>query len=136
MPHLPPVTKAFMLACVGLWVLGPWISHLWLGAGHHDPLTLGVLLAISWVSAVWNVSSIVLTATNAHVRLSAIFLVVNASGLGVAALLGQWPGVAGQAGLLVALLAVEVAMLAWVLPAAWQHSGDGARAFWTGLRPS
>jgi len=129
-------TAAGLLACVGLWVLGPWISHLWLGAGHHDPLTLGVLLAISWVSAVWNVSSIVLTATNAHVRLSAIFLVVNASGLGVAALLGQWPGVAGQTGLLVALLAVEVAMLAWVLPAAWQHSGDGARAFWTGLRPS
>lgn len=127
-------TGAGLLACLGLWVLGPWISRLWLGPGHHDPLTLGVLLAVSWVSAVWNVSSIVLTATNAHVRLSAIFLVVNACGLGLAALLGQLPGVVGLAGLLTALLAVEAVMLAWVLPAAWQHSGDRARTFWAGLR--
>ena len=123
-------TGAGLLACAGLAVLGPWISRLWLGPGHHDQLTLVMLLAVSWVSAVWNVSSIVLTATNAHVRLSAIFLVVNASGLGLAMLLGRLPDEAGQAGLLAALLAVEVTMLAWVLPAAWRHSGDGAGAFW------
>lgn len=123
-----------LLACAALGVLGPWLSRLWLGPGHHDQLTLMLLLAVSWVSAVWNVSSIVLTATNAHVRLSAIFLAVNALGLGLAVLLGRLPVEAGQVGLLAALLLVEVVMLVWVLPVAWRQSGDGVGDFMRGLR--
>lgn len=115
-----------LLACVALGLLGPWISRLWLGHGHHDQATLLWLLAVSWVSAVWNVSSIVLTATNTHVRLSVIFLGANTVGLGLAAMAGAW---GGMQGLLAALLLVEVTMLAWVLPAAWRASGDWFKAF-------
>ncbi len=127
-----------LLVCSALGLLGPWISRVWLGPGHHDQAILLMLLAVSLVSAVWNVSSVVLTATNAHVRLSLVFLVVNASGLGLAALLGQLPGDVGRMGLLAALLTVEAAMLAWVLPAAWQQSEDGVWTFfgamWRRLR--
>lgn len=115
-----------LLACLGLGLLGPWLSRVWLGPGRHDQLALLGLLAVSWVSAVWNVSSIVLTATNAHVRLSVIFLGANTLGLGLAALAGE---VLGMSGLLAALVLVELTMLAWVLPAAWRHSGDSAYDF-------
>jgi len=118
---------AGVLACAVLGLLGPRISLVWLGHGHHDQPMLWWLLAVSWVSAVWNVSSIVLTATNTHLRLSVIFLGANTVGLGLAALAGLWTGMPG---LLAALLLVEVTMLAWVLPAAWRASGDGGRAFW------
>lgn len=122
-----------LLACGALGLLGPWISQAWLGHGHHDQGTLLWLLAVSWVSAVWNVSSIVLTATNTHVRLSVVFLGANTVGLGLAALAGNW---GGMQGLLAALLLVEVTMLAWVLPAAWKASGDGASAFTRGVDPT
>jgi O-antigen/teichoic acid export membrane protein len=115
-----------LLVCTALGLLGPWISRVWLGPGHHDQLILLMLLAVSLVSAVWNVSSVVLTATNAHVRLSVVFLVVNALGMALAAFAGLS---VGMTGLLAALLLVEVAMLAWVLPAALKASGDGLPAF-------
>jgi len=117
-----------LLTCGALGLLGPWISQAWLGHGHHNQSTLLWLLAVSWVSAVWNVSSIVLTATNTHVRLSVIFLGANTVGLGLAAMAGSW---GGMSGLLASLLLVEVTMLAWVLPAAWRASEDGLKAFAT-----
>lgn len=110
-----------LLACLGLGLLGPWLSRVWLGPGRHDQVVLLGLLAVSWVSAVWNVSSIVLTATNRHVRLSIVFLLVNALGLTLAGALG-WA--VGMGGLLGGLLLVEVVMLGWVLPVALRQQGD------------
>lgn len=104
-----------LLACASLALLGPWLGTWWLGEGRHDQGLLMGLLLVSWVSAVWNVSSIVLTATNRHVRLSAVFLVVNALGLALAWGMGAaW----GLPALVAALVCAELLMLLWVTPAA------------------
>ena len=109
-------TAAFgLLACGALAWLGPWLGNWWLGEGRHDQGLLVGLLLVSWVSAVWNVSSIVLTATNRHVRLSAVFLTVNALGLALAWGLGA---VSGLPALVGALVCAELLMLLWVTPAA------------------
>lgn len=118
------------VACLALGVFGPRLSEMWLGTGRHDQRMLLGLLAVSWVSAVWNVSSIVLTATNRHVRLSFAFLLVNAFGLGLAGMLGR---AAGVPGLLTGLLLVEVTMLVWVLPIALAEQGQSLREFVSAL---
>lgn len=104
-----------LLACGALAWLGPWLGTWWLGEGRHDQGLLVGLLLVSWVSAVWNVSSIVLTATNRHVRLSAVFLAVNALGLALAWGMGSVWGLPALVG---ALVCAELLMLLWVTPAA------------------
>lgn len=120
-----------LVACVALALAGPWLTELWLGPGRHDQGVLLALLAVSWASAVWNVSSIVFTSTNHHVRLSIVFLIVNILGLGLAAALGR---LFGMTGLLIALFLTELTILVWLVPAALARTGDNLRSFSLALR--
>jgi O-antigen/teichoic acid export membrane protein len=123
------------LSCSAIALLGAWVSEHWLGKHHHNALVLGGLLAVSFVSAVWNASSIVLTAVNAHARLGAVYLVTNALCLALAALGAQQ---AGWPGLLAGLLLAEMLLLLWLWPQAMRQTGDAPRAFvagaWQALR--
>ncbi len=120
-----------LLALLGLVVLGPWLTKLWLGPGHYSPLMLHALAAVSLISAAWNISSVVLTAVNAHARLAFMYVLVNGACLGLATGLGKW---AGMEGLLACLLLAEVLMLAWVLPTVLKQTQDSLSGFMGGLR--
>jgi O-antigen/teichoic acid export membrane protein len=107
---------ALLVFCMAgaLGVLGRWIAHQWLGGqAPFDPLVFNMLLLLTVVSAMWNSSAVVLTATNSHLALGSLYIAVNAVGIALAATLtlpfGWWP-------LLGCLAAAELGLLAWVLP--------------------
>jgi O-antigen/teichoic acid export membrane protein len=121
------ITAAFGFAALaGQWLLGGWASQLWLGAGHHNALVLNSLALAALISALWNVSSVVLAAINAHTRFTAIYLGVNA--LALAASVPAYQHL-GMPGLLAFQVLPEALMVAWVLPAVLAVSGDSASAF-------
>ena len=84
--------------------------------GHEvsiQPEVLWGLVLITVVGAIWNASSVVLAAINAHARLGLIYVVVNLVSLLLAYVLSDqfgWPGLLG------ALLVADVLVLIWVLP--------------------
>jgi O-antigen/teichoic acid export membrane protein len=66
------VISAFML------IFGPFIMHHWLrGQVSYDRLLMSGLLLSTVLSAIWNGSSIVLSATNRHVGYSAMLMIVS-----------------------------------------------------------
>jgi O-antigen/teichoic acid export membrane protein len=112
---------------LALLLLGPWIAKAWLGsAAHFDPLVLGFLVLLTVVSAIWNASSVVLAAINAHAGLGVRYVLVNAMCLGLAwALTPSW----GWWGLLPTLVLAEVLLLAWVMPQVMTVTQDHMLAF-------
>jgi O-antigen/teichoic acid export membrane protein len=110
----------------GLVALGPWLVRAWLGAAApFDPLVFGLLVLLTAASALWNASSVVLAATNSHLRLGALYVI--SAGLGLACAMGLarfgWPG------LMAGLIAAECVLLAWVLPAVLRLTQDSFSAF-------
>jgi len=87
---------------------------------------LNSLALAALISALWNVSSVVLAAINAHTRFTAIYLGVNA--LALAASVPAYQHL-GMPGLLACQVLPEALMVAWVLPAVLAVSGDSASAF-------
>jgi O-antigen/teichoic acid export membrane protein len=125
------ITAAFGAAALaGQCLLGGWASQLWLGPGHHNALVLNSLALAALVSALWNVSSVVLAAINAHTRFTAIYLGVNA--LALAASIPAYQHL-GMPGLLACQVLPEALMAAWVWPEVLAVSGDKASAFATQL---
>lgn len=114
------------LALGGQWLLGGIVSQLWLGTGHHSALILNTLALAALVSAVWNVSSVVLAAINAHTRFTAIYLSVN-----LVAQLASIPAYQhlGMPGLLACQLLAEVLMASWIWPEVLKTTKDHPRAF-------
>lgn len=112
---------------LGLWLLGPWIAKAWLGsAAHFDPLVLGFLVLLTVLSAIWNSSSVVLAAINAHAGLGVRYVLVNAVCLALAwALTPAW----NWWGLLPALVVAELVLLAWVMPQVMTVTQDQLPAF-------
>jgi len=122
---------ALLTAVVGaaLALAGPWIVHLWLGTtAAFEAVVFDMLVLLTVFSALWNASSVVLVATNSHLRLGAVYIVTNAVCLGLAFVAGRW----GWGALLAALVGTEVVLLAWVLPAVLRLSGDDWRGFLAG----
>jgi O-antigen/teichoic acid export membrane protein len=114
------------LALVGQWLLGATVSQLWLGPGHYSTLVLNSLALAALLSAIWNVSSVVLAAINAHSRFTAIYLGVN-----LVAQLASIPAYKhmGMPGLLTCQLLAEVTMVVWVWPAVAKLTGDTVSQF-------
>ena len=114
----------------GLAYLGEWIAHYWLGSGAgYKPLVLNALVLITVLSAIWNASSVVLSATNTHAGLSVRYVLANGLCMGLAWLLTpslQWYG------LLTSLLLAEVLLLVWVLPRVLRQTQDDFPAFLRG----
>lgn len=97
-----------------LLTLGPWLAKLWLGQNAliRSELLFGLVM-ITVIGAVWNASSVVLVAINAHARLGLIYVLANTMGLLLAYGLSRH---LGWSGLLISLLMVDVLILIWVLP--------------------
>lgn len=101
---------------------GPWAARLWLGPG--APFSQGVLFGLMVVmvlSAVWNVSSVVLAAINAHASFGLLYVAINAAGMLLAWLGAQY---FGWYGLIPSLALVELLLLLWVLPKVLALTGD------------
>lgn len=116
-----------LLAAMGIGMFGDFTIHLWLGKNFsYDALTLGNLVGIASLAAIWGVSAVVLTAINAHSRLVLLYLSINAICLALSYLLAI---TSGYAGFLFALLLAEALMLLAVFPMALAASADSFHGF-------
>jgi O-antigen/teichoic acid export membrane protein len=125
------LTVLLVVCCgLGLIVLGRWLAYLWLGPEvTFDPVILNGLVIVTVLSAAWNASAVVMSATNAHLGLGLRYVVVNAVCIGLAWFLTpsmQWLG------LLSMLLLAELFLLVWVLPKVLKLTGDTPNEFFAG----
>jgi O-antigen/teichoic acid export membrane protein len=108
-------------------LMGEWIGRLWLGPQVHvDANVLLALVVVTVLSVVWNASSVVMSAINAHARLGALYVLANGLCMGAAWLLTprwQWWG------LLPMLVLAELVLLLWVLPRVLRLTGDTLEQF-------
>lgn len=104
-----------MLLVVAIAMLGPTLIRTWTH-GMVDPpvVLLYLLLLVMVVNSVWSTLSVVLAATNQHVRLAVVYV-----GGALAALAASIPltSAFGLDGAALALLVIEIAMVAYTLPA-------------------
>ncbi len=127
-----PMAAAAGLALV---LMGEWIARLWLGPKVQvDPTVLMALVVVTVLSVVWNASSVVMSAINAHARLGALYVLANGACMALAWWLTptlQWWG------LLPMLVLAELVLLLWVFPQVLRLTGDTVGQFlagaWTGL---
>ena len=118
-------------AAVVLLVFGPAIIRAWTGGLVDPPIgLLGVLVLVSVANCAWFTLVTPLIATNRHRRLAVVYLASSAAAVLLAIPLATWFGLVGAA---VALLVIDVAMTAYVLPSALQIVDDTPRAFLRGL---
>jgi O-antigen/teichoic acid export membrane protein len=116
-----------MASGCGLVALGPWIARHWLGAeAHFEWPLLMLLVLLATVSAVWNASSVVLAAINAHLHLGIRYVALQGLALAVA-----WSLTAplGWYGLVGGLILAEALLLLWVTPQALATTRDNWQAF-------
>jgi O-antigen/teichoic acid export membrane protein len=85
-----------------------------------------VLLFVILANSTWYTLGSVLAATNRHKRLAAIYLLGTTAALFAAIPLSAAFGLPGAA---IALLAIDIVMLAYVLPAALRVVGDAPLQF-------
>lgn len=113
--------------------LGPWIAQHWLGADTRFEWPLLMLLVLlATVSAVWNASSVVLAAINAHLHLGIRYVTMQGMALALAWALTStlgWYGLVGS------LILAEAMLLLWVTPQALNTTQDGWRGFLQGATP-
>jgi O-antigen/teichoic acid export membrane protein len=111
--------------------VGPWFLSHWSG-GHVPPSRglLSILLLVVVCYALWSTSSTVLTATNQHQRLAAYYLAGTSLTCGLCYLLARWQGLPGAG---ISLLASELVMNTYVLPASLRLSEDTMRGFLAGM---
>ncbi len=120
-----------LLVVAGLMTVGPWFLTHW-SHGHVPPSRglLAILLGVVVLFALWSTSSTLMTATNQHQRLAAVYVVATAFTCGVCFVLAHWKGLYGAAA---ALLVSELAMNAYVLPASLRMAQDTFPAFMASL---
>lgn len=118
---------ATVASVVLLAIAGPSIIDWWThGALVPPPDLLNVLLLGVLCNSIWSVASIALAATNRHRRMAIVFLVGTVAALVVAVPLTATLGVLGAA---LALLAIDVAMVGYVLRAALAVIDDAPTTF-------
>lgn len=120
-----------MLAWIALAIFGSQITHLWLGSAvvYNNFLFQGLLL-VAVFSALWGVSSTVLVAVNAHMRMGLIFVAVNAAGIGIMWLISTH---FGMQSVVFPMFLVELILLVSVLPQALKISQDSLSAFFKSI---
>jgi len=112
---------------VGLWLLGPWIYHLWTGNQITlDPMMFLLLLLAGLVNGLWSVTMMVLTASNRHGAVSRWILAVS-----LLAIPACYAGgvLAGLTGIAAALVLCEILLAIPVTRASLRESGDDLRGF-------
>jgi O-antigen/teichoic acid export membrane protein len=116
-----------VLIVAAVMAAGPYLLSHWTG-GHVPPSRglLSILLLVVLVFALWSTSSTLMTSTNQHQRMAAIYLAATSLTCVACFLLARWRGLHGAAA---ALLISELAMTAYVLPASLRIAHDTFPAF-------
>jgi O-antigen/teichoic acid export membrane protein len=116
-----------VVAVSGVMVVGPYFLHHWTG-GHVPPSRglLSVLLMVVVVYALWSTSSTLLTSTNQHQKMAAVYLAATSLTCVVCYFFARWEGLFGAAA---ALLLSELAMNCYVLPESLHIAQDTFPAF-------
>jgi O-antigen/teichoic acid export membrane protein len=120
------------LACslplvIGLAIFGAAIIRWWTrGLVDPPPTLLSILLVVIVVNSLWYMLSSVLAATNQHKRLAVVYLVFASTSLLAAVPLSTVFGLEGAA---MALLVMDVPLIAYVFPAALRVVHDSRGAF-------
>jgi O-antigen/teichoic acid export membrane protein len=116
-----------ILAVLFLWILGPHLYRLWVGANvPFDRVCFDFLLMGVLANSLWQTSSIVPMSTNVHHHMAAAYLLGTASSLALAWALIHPFGIAGAA---VAMLLCDVAMCGFVVPLALRQVDDTLKEF-------
>jgi O-antigen/teichoic acid export membrane protein len=118
-------------AAIVLLLFGPTIIETWTRGMVDPPLDLlAVLVLVVVVNSFWFTLTTPLVATNRHSRMAVVYLVSTAVAVVLAVPLASRFGVVGAAG---ALLAIDVGMTFYVLPAALRLVQDTPNAFVRGV---
>jgi O-antigen/teichoic acid export membrane protein len=112
-------------------IVGPWFLTHW-SRGHVPPSRglLSILLLVVILFALWSTSSTLMTSTNQHQRMAAIYLAATSLTCVVCYFLARWKDLYGAAA---ALLLSELAMNLYVLPASLRIAHDTFPAFLASL---
>ena len=108
-------------------LLGEIAVTQWLGKKElYSAITLNGLLAVSVLSAIWGASAVVLTAVNAHARMAANYVVVNAICLPLSLPMAMYLGFGA---FISTLTMAEFVMLLFVFPKVLAISQDSMPSF-------
>jgi O-antigen/teichoic acid export membrane protein len=115
----------------GVMTVGPWFLTHW-SRGHVPPSRglLGILLFVVIFFAMWSTSATLMTSTNQHQRMAAIYVTATAVTCVICYLLALWKGLYGAAA---GLLISEIAMNLYVLPASLRIAHDTLPGFLASL---
>ena len=106
-----------LFAAAGLALFGGFILDVWTqGKVAMHPVLFAWLLGSAVASVLWYGALIVLKAANRHVRAAWVYVVASAAAVGLAALLLHWTGNLADAGMV--LLIMDLAMALYTLSAA------------------
>jgi hypothetical protein len=94
---------------------------------------LNTLAMVALLSALWNVSSVLLAAINAHTRFTLVYLIINALSLAASIPACRTQGIQGM---LACQVMAELLMLAWMWPTVMKITHDDALSFGRALRAS
>jgi len=116
-----------LLIAASVAIGGPYVLSHWTG-GHVPPSRglLNILLLVILVYALWSTSSTLMTSTNQHQTMAAVYLSATSLTCVACFLLARWKGLHGAAA---ALLLSELAMTIYVLPASLRIAHDTLPAF-------
>jgi O-antigen/teichoic acid export membrane protein len=116
-----------VVVIAGVMTIGPYFLNHWTG-GHVPPSRrlLSILLLVVLVYSLWSTSSTLMTATNQHQRLAAIYLAATTLTCVGCYFFARWYGLYGAAA---ALLLSELTMNLYVLPASLRIAHDTFPAF-------
>ena len=116
-----------LVLVAGIMTVGPWFLVHWVsGKVPPDRGLLGILLLVVVFFALWSTSSALMTSTNQHQRMAAIYLAASSVTCVACYFLARWEDLYGAAA---ALLISELAMNLYVLPASLRIAQDSFPAF-------
>ena len=120
------------VAIVAAMILGGpyFLSHWTQGKVPPSRPLLSILLLVVIVYSLWSTSSTIMTATNQHKKLAAVYLGATAITVGVTYLTARWYGLYGAAA---SLLLSEFLMTMYVLPSTLRIAHDTLPAFFASL---
>jgi O-antigen/teichoic acid export membrane protein len=116
---------------IGMMTVGPWFLTHWT-SGHVPPSRglLSILLLVVVLYSFWSTSSTLITAINQHQRLAAYYILGTSLNCILCYLLARVYGLYGAA---TSLLASEIVMNLYVVPACLRIAQDTLPAFLAGM---
>jgi len=116
-----------LMTTVALWFFGPMLYQLWIrNAVPFDAACFHILLFVTLANSLWFTSSVVPMSTNAHHRITAIYVVLSLLSLGIGSVLVLPLGRTGAA---LALLLTDISMNYLVLRTSLRQLREGFGPF-------